>query len=122
MVSSGRALAIEEATIADIHTAYRARTLTVHAVCLARIAAYDKNGPYINALMTVNAQVLEEADTLDTASTASGTFIGPLHGFPVIVKDNLDAVGMPMSWGILWNRWPGLLTCWPSVAKHCKTV
>ena len=87
-----------------------------------RIAAYDKNGPYINALMTVNAQALEEADTLHTASTASGTFIGPLHGFPVIVKDNLDAVGMPMSWGILWNRWPGLLTCWPSVAKHCKTV
>ena len=102
MISSVRALAIEEATIADIHTAYRAGTRTVHAVtaaCLARIAAYDKNGPYINALITVNAKALEEAETLDTAYKASGTFIGPLHGIPVIVKDNLDAVGMPMTSG-----------------------
>ena len=41
-------LALEEATIADIHAAYRAGTCTVHAVmaaCLARIAAYDKDGP-----------------------------------------------------------------------------
>ena len=61
MVSSARALVIEEATIADLHAAYRAGTLTVHAVtaaCLARIAAYDKNGPYINALITVNAHAL----------------------------------------------------------------
>jgi len=109
MVSSVRALAIEEATIADIHTAYRAGTLTVHAVtaaCLARIAAYDKNGPYINALITVNAKALEEADILDTAYKASGTFIGPLHGIPVIVKDNLDAVGMPMTSGFQgWKKY-----------------
>src|SRR5262245_43520660 len=100
MISSVRALAIEEATIADIQAAYRTGTLTVHAVtvaCLARIAAYDKNGPYINALITVNARALEEADALDTAYKASGIFIGPLHSIPVIVKDNLDAVGMPMT-------------------------
>ena len=109
MVSSVRDLAIEEATIADIHTAYRAGTLTVHAVtaaCLARIAAYDKNGPYINTLITVNAKALEEADTLDTAYKASGTFSGPLHGIPVIVKDNLDAVGMPMTSGFQgWKKY-----------------
>jgi amidase len=109
MVSSVRALAIEEATIADIHRAYRAGTLTVHAVtaaCLARIAAYDKDGPYINALITVNAKALEEADTLDTAYRVSGTFIGPLHGIPVIVKDNLDAVGMPMTAGFQgWKKY-----------------
>src|SRR5262245_37099026 len=77
MTSSVRAWAIEEATIADIHTAYRAGILTVHAVtaaCLARIAAYDKNGPYINALITANAKALEEADALDTTYKASGTF------------------------------------------------
>jgi Asp-tRNA(Asn)/Glu-tRNA(Gln) amidotransferase A subunit family amidase len=109
MVSSVHALAIEEATIADIHTAYRAGTLTVHAViaaCLARIAAYDKDGPYINALITVNAQALEEADALDAAYKASGTFSGPLHGIPVIVKDNLDAVGMPMTSGFQgWKKY-----------------
>src|SRR5262249_6575008 len=100
MVSNAHAVAIEEATIADLHAAYRAGTLTVHAViaaCLARIAAYDKNGPYLNALITVNAKALEEADTIDAAYQATGTFIGPLHGIPVIVKDNLDAVGMPMT-------------------------
>jgi Asp-tRNA(Asn)/Glu-tRNA(Gln) amidotransferase A subunit family amidase len=109
MVSSARALAIEEATIADIQAAYRAGTLTVHAVtaaCLARIAAYDKNGPYINALITVNAKALEEADAIDAAYKASGTFIGPLHGIPVIIKDNLDAVGMPMTSGFQgWKKY-----------------
>src|SRR5713101_326467 len=109
MVSSVRALAIEEATIADIHTAYRAGTLTVHAVTaayLARIAAYDKKGLYINALITVNAKALEEAETLDTAYKASGTFSGPLHGIPVLVKDNLDAVGMPMTSGFQgWKQY-----------------
>ena len=102
MASSAHALAIEEATIADIHAAYLAGTLSVHAVtavCLARIAAYDKSGPYINSLITVNAQALEEADKIDAAYQASGKFIGPLHGIPVIIKDNLDAVGMPMTSG-----------------------
>ena len=58
MVSRVGTLALEEATIAEMHAAYRAGTLTVHAVitaCLARIAAYDKDGPYLNALITVNA-------------------------------------------------------------------
>ena len=109
MASNAHTLAIEEATIADIHAAYRAGTLTVHAVTaayLARIAAYDKNGPYINSLITVNAQALEEAVTMDATYKASGTFIGPLHGIPVIVKDNLDAVGMPMTSGFQgWKKY-----------------
>ena len=102
-------LALEEATIADIHAAYRAGTLTVHAVmaaCLARIAAYDKDGPYLNALITVNAHALAEADALDAAYQASGTFRGPLQGIPVIVKDNLDALGMPMTAGFQgWKKY-----------------
>ena len=51
MVSRAGTLALEEATIADMHAAYRAGTRTVHTViaaCLARIAAYDKDGPYLN--------------------------------------------------------------------------
>jgi amidase len=108
MVSPACAWAIEEAPIAGIHVAYRAGTRTVHAVtaaCLARIAAYDQSGPYIHARITVNVQALEEAETLDTAYRASGTCIGPLHGIPVIVKDNLDAVGMPMTAGFQgWKK------------------
>src|SRR5205807_8527061 len=73
--------------------------LPIFAAYLARIAAYDKDGPYINSLITVNPKALEEADKIDAAYKASGKFLGPLHGIPVIVKDNLDAVGMPMTSG-----------------------
>ena len=78
MVSRAGTLALEEATIADLHAAYRAGTLTVHAViaaCLARIAAYDKDGPYLNALITVNAHALANADALDAAYQASGSSV-----------------------------------------------
>ena len=79
---------------------------TVIAACLARIAAYDKDGPYLNCLITVNAQALADADAIDAAYQASGTFRGPLHGIPVIVKDNLDAIGMPMTSGFQgWKKY-----------------
>lgn len=97
------ALAIEEATIADLHAAYRERRMTVQQVVQAhldRIAVYDQRGPRINSLITINPRALEEARRLDAqlASTA-GRVQGALFGIPVIVKDNLDAVGMPMTSG-----------------------
>jgi Asp-tRNA(Asn)/Glu-tRNA(Gln) amidotransferase A subunit family amidase len=97
-----RALAIEEASIADIQAAYREGRLSAHevvAASLARIAAYDKKGPYINSIITVNPKALEEADAIDARYRATGKFIGPLHGIPVVIKDNLDAQGMPMTNG-----------------------
>ena len=42
---------------------------------------------------------LEEADSLDAAMKASGRPVGPLHGIPVIVKDNIDVAGLPMTSG-----------------------
>ena len=96
------ALAVEEASIADIQAAYREGRASVHEVVaayLARIAAYDKKGPYINSLITVNPKALQEADAIDAAYKASGKFIGKLHGIPVVLKDNLDALGMPMTNG-----------------------
>ncbi|MDR3415111.1 MAG: amidase family protein [Nevskia sp.] len=96
------ALAVEEASIADLQDAYRDGRLSAHQVVAAyleRIAAYDKKGPYINSFITVNPKALEEADAADARYKASGKFIGPLHGIPVVLKDNLDAVGMPMTSG-----------------------
>lgn len=96
-----QAFDVEEATVADIHAAYRDGRATVRGVVeahLARIAAYDKQGPLINALVTVNPQALDEAGRLD-ALLADGKMSGALFGIPVILKDNLDAVGMPMSSG-----------------------
>src|SRR5882757_9347371 len=91
--AGANAMGVEEASIADLQSAYREGRLTAHQVvqaCLDRIAAYDKKGPLINSLITVNPKALEEADRLDVALKASGRPVGPLHGIPLIVKDNID--------------------------------
>ena len=90
-----------EATIDDIHRAYKSGQLTSRQLVqmyLDRIEAYDKKGPTLNAIITINSQALEEADRLDAAFKASG-LVGPLHGIPVIIKDQADAKGMPTTLG-----------------------
>ena len=94
---------IMEASIDDIHSAYRAGTLTARQATqkyLDRIAAYDGQGPNINSIITLNPNALEDADRLDAAYAASG-FVGPLHAIPVLVKDEIDTVGMPTTMGTL---------------------
>lgn len=96
------ALAVEEATVADLQAAYASGALTARQVVaahLARIEAYDKRGPYLNSLINVNPRALEEAERLDAALAATGKPVGPLHGVPVIVKDCIDTAGMPMTAG-----------------------
>lgn len=100
-----------EATIADIHAAYRSGALTARQLVeayLARIEAYDKKGPAINALITINPHAIEEADRLDRMFKASG-LAGPLHGIPVIVKDQADVKEMPTTLGsvLFKDYWPG---------------
>jgi Asp-tRNA(Asn)/Glu-tRNA(Gln) amidotransferase A subunit family amidase len=93
---------VEEASIASLEAAYLTGRTTARAVVqshLDRIAAYDKRGPLINSLITVNPHALEEADRLDAALKAGGRLVGPLHGIPVIVKDNIDVAGLPMTAG-----------------------
>lgn len=90
-----------ETTIEDIHGAYKSGRLTARQLVqsyLDRIEAYDKKGPAINAIITINPKALEEADRLDATFKASG-FVGPLHGVPVIIKDQADAKGMPTTLG-----------------------
>jgi Asp-tRNA(Asn)/Glu-tRNA(Gln) amidotransferase A subunit family amidase/uncharacterized Ntn-hydrolase superfamily protein len=87
------AFQLEEVTIAEIHSAFRAGTLTARALVdryLARIDAYDKRGPALNALITINARARARADELDRIWAETGELVGPLHGIPVIVKDNYD--------------------------------
>lgn len=93
-------LDIASATIADIHAAYKAG-LSVEAVTeayLARIAAYDKQGPSINAVITLNPDVLSEARALD-AERERGELRGPLHGIPIVLKDNFDTFDLPTTAG-----------------------
>lgn len=94
---------VVEATIADIHRAFRAGTLTTRqlvALYLRRIEAYDKQGPHINAIIVINPDALRRAEQLDRAFAESG-MVGPLHGVPVIVKDNYDTHDMPTTAGSL---------------------
>src|SRR6266567_479519 len=93
----------QEATIADIHAAIRAKDLTCRQLVqmyLDRIQAYDKKGPALNAIVVVNPKALATADELDARFTESG-FVGPLHCVPIIVKDNYDIAGLPTTAGSL---------------------
>lgn len=90
-----------ETTIDDIHAAYKSGQLTCRQlvqIYLDRIEAYDKKGPAINAIITLNSAALNEAARLDASFKTSG-FAGPLHGIPVVIKDQADAAGMPTTLG-----------------------
>src|SRR4051794_3942212 len=71
----------DEATIADIQAAFKAKTLTCRTLVqmyLDRIDAYDKKGPALNAIVVSNPDALKVADTLDAMFAQSGP-VGPLH-------------------------------------------
>jgi Asp-tRNA(Asn)/Glu-tRNA(Gln) amidotransferase A subunit family amidase len=96
---------VTETTIADLHASMRAGSLTCHDVVsayLERIAAYDKSGPAINALIVVNPNALAVADSLDRrAASNGGRLTGPLHCIPIIVKDNFETTDLPTTAGSL---------------------
>jgi amidase len=65
---------------------------------LARIKAYDAKGPRLNAILAVNPNAVKEAEALDRERAAKGAR-GPLHGIPIILKDNFDTADMPTTAG-----------------------
>ena len=65
---------------------------------LARIDKYDQQGPKLNSIITINPKVLEEAKTLDQERKTKGPR-GPLHGIPIVLKDNFDTYDMPTTGG-----------------------
>ena len=100
-MSQAQTFHLQETTIDAVHNAYKAGQLSAHQLVelyLKRIDAYDKKGPAINSVITTNPKALEEADRLDAAFKRSG-LTGPLHGIPVIVKDQFDVKGMPTTLG-----------------------
>ena len=100
-MASSNIFHVLETTIADIHSAYRSGSLKARQLVqmyLDRIDAYDKKGPRINSLIALNSGALQEAERLDTAFEASGP-VGPLHGIPIVMKDQADIEGMPTTLG-----------------------
>lgn len=95
-------VAVEEATIADLHQTYTSGRATVRGVIQAyldRIAAYDKKGPALGFVIALNGRALEEADALDDRMKAGGKLVGPMHGIPVLAKDNYDVAGVQTTGG-----------------------
>ena len=97
------AFSVDEATIASVQEALRTGRLTCRGLVeryLARIAAYDKSGPAINALVVVNPRALAVADSLDL-ELGRNRPRGPLFCIPMIVKDNFETVDLPVTAGSL---------------------
>ena len=94
---------VTEATVADLQAAMAAGRTTAVALVdayRARIAAYDQAGPMLNSLIRLNPRARAEAAARD-AERRAGRVRGPLHGIPVIVKDNYDTHDLPTSAGAL---------------------
>ena len=100
-LAAAKGFTLEEATIADIQAAMRAGELSCRQLVqgyLKRIEAFDKRGPALNSLITINPNALVRAQELDRKFAAGG-LTGPLHCIPVIVKDNFNTYDMPTSAG-----------------------
>lgn len=101
--AQGSALDVVELSAADARAGMEAGTLTSRALTeayLSRIAALDTGGPKLNSIIELNQAALADASRLD-AERKAGTVRGPLHGVPVLLKDNIDVAGMVNSAGSL---------------------
>jgi Asp-tRNA(Asn)/Glu-tRNA(Gln) amidotransferase A subunit family amidase len=94
----------EEATVASVHAALAAGRLTCARLVesyLARIAAYDDQGPALNALITINGKALETAAEMDRRLRGGAGTLRALDCIPVILKDNFDTADLPTTGGSL---------------------
>jgi amidase len=101
-VEKAKLRGIEEASLASMLDAYRNRETNVQSVVrsyLDRIEAYDRKGPALWSIVTLNPKAMAAAETLDRAFENTGKLTGPLHGIPVLVKDNVDVGGLPTTGG-----------------------
>ncbi len=92
---------IVETTLDDLRLAFEAGQLSSSELVqtyLDRIEALDRGGPGINSIISINPKVLEDAEALDRERAGSGPR-GPLHGVPVVLKDQIDAAGMATTMG-----------------------
>jgi len=90
--ASSAAFEFEEATLEDLQRRMAAGTLTARrltAAYLSRIAALDRKGPALHHVIETSPDALSVAEALDAERRAKGAR-GPLHGIPILLKDNVD--------------------------------
>src|SRR5437588_9610696 len=84
---------LDEATIGQLRAAIdggRETAASLTRKYLDRIAAIDKAGPALNSVIEINPDAVAIAEALDAEQKAKGTVRGPLHGVPIMIKDNID--------------------------------
>ena len=92
---------VEEMSLTELRAGYDAGDFTIMEVTRAyldRIERFDRGGPALNSVLTLNPQALQVAEALDR-ELAEGRSRGPLHGMPVLLKDNIDTADMPTTAG-----------------------
>jgi len=90
---------LDEITISDLQDGMQSGKFTARSLVekySARIDQIDKHGPAINSVIELNPDALSIADTLDQERKAKGPR-GPLHGVPVLIKDNIDTADRMMT-------------------------
>lgn len=95
---------LQTATVADIQAAMDAGALTSEKLVqlyLNRIAAYDKQGPKVNSIISLNPKALDDARVLDKERKAKGPR-SALHGVPILFKDLIDIAGLPTTAGFTY--------------------
>src|SRR5688572_21482593 len=100
-LSAQRTIDLDAVTIADVNAAFATGTLTSERLVqmfLARIQAFDRQGPMLRSVITVNPKAVETARALDAERKTKGPR-SPLHGIPIVVKDNIDTADMPTTGG-----------------------
>lgn len=97
-------LGLEEITIDELSERYETGDLSTRQVVQAylnRIEAVDRSGPSLNSVLTLNPDALDIASRLDR-ERQNGNVRGPLHGIPILLKDNIDTADMPTTAGSLF--------------------
>ena len=107
-IAASNTYMIDEASIHELQTAFASGEIwSVELVgrYLQRIEAYDNRGPALNAISNINGHALDVARQLDDERASNGTR-GPLHGIPIIVKDNFETTELPTTAGsVLFADW-----------------
>jgi Asp-tRNA(Asn)/Glu-tRNA(Gln) amidotransferase A subunit family amidase len=101
--ASAQTVEVTGATITELQAAMaegRATSAGITQAYLDRIAAYDQEGPAINSMIWLNPNAVAQAEALDRERATTGPR-GPMHGIPVILKDNYDTHDLPTTAGTL---------------------
>lgn len=93
-------LSVEELSISEIHQAFLTKKYTAEELVEAYILRIEESDSLLNAISVINPAAIIRARQLDQEFVKTGK-LRPLHGIPVLVKDNINTLGLPTTAGAL---------------------